>query len=592
MKNNVPRPEHPLPQWERPCWKNLNGEWEFEFDFGKSALERGVIGKEKLDRTITVPFCPESVLSGIGYTDFIPAVCYRRSFTLTTEEATSRVVLHFGAVDYKTLVFVNGKRIGTHIGGYTSFSFDITGAVTEGENTVFLYVEDDVRSGKQPGGKQSSRYASHGCDYTRTTGIWQTVWLEFTPHTYIKNAKYYPDINNKLLTVVAEVKGSGTLRATARYEGRLMGEVAATTTGGATVLQLPLSELHLWEAGEGRLYDLTLTFGEDAVSSYFGMRSTRYEGKKWLLNGRSVFMRLVLDQGFYQDGIYTAPDEEALKKDIELSMAAGFNGARLHEKVFEARFLYHADKMGYLVFGEYPNWRLDHHLPEAAAIYMNEWQEAVERDFNSPAVIGWCPLNETWGYHEEQATNRLISSVYYLTKRLDPTRPCIDVSGNFHVTPEVYDIHDYDQNTATFRARWEKFSCVANAQRNVLEANDPFFRDPAVTHQNRHGSVPFFSQPYHGEPIFVSEYGGIQWNTNGNSGWGYGVAPKNEREFIERYRGLTAALLDNPDISGFCYTQLYDIEQEINGLYTYAREPKFSIDVFREINQAKAAIED
>ena len=592
MTYSIPRPEHPLPQWQRANWRNLNGEWEFEFDFGKSALDRGVISKERLERTITVPFCPESKLSGIGYTDFIPAACYRRSFTLTKEECTSRVVLHFGAVDYDTRVFVNGKEIGRHIGGYTSFCFDVTGAVREGENTLFLYVEDDVRSGKQPGGKQSARYFSHGCDYTRTTGIWQTVWLEFTPHTYIKTAKYYPDIENKCLTIVAEVKGSGILQATASYEGRLMANLWANACG-TVVLQLPLAELHLWEAGKGRLYDLTLSFGEDTVSSYFGMRSTCYEGKKWLLNGKSIFMRMVLDQGFYQGGIYTAPTEEALKKDIELSLAAGFNGARLHEKVFEARFLYHADKMGYLVFGEYPNWRLNHHLPEAAAIYMNEWQEAVERDFNSPAVIGWCPLNESWGYWEQQASNRLISSVYYLTKRLDPTRPCIDISGNFHVTPEVYDIHDYDQNAEAFRARWDNFCRVTKAQNDVMEANDPFFSDPEMLRKGaHHDGSPFFHQPYHGEPIFVSEYGGIQWNTNGNSGWGYGVAPKNEEEFLARYKALTESLLENPDVSGFCYTQLYDIEQEINGLYTYDREAKFDVSFFHAVNTAKAAIEE
>lgn len=587
------RCEHPKPQFMRESWINLNGEWQFEIDRGNSGKARRLYEDSvKLSGVINVPFCPQSKLSGVEDKDFMSSVWYKREVELTEEQVSGKVNLHFGAVDYRAEVYVNGQYVGSHKGGYVSFKFDITKYVHAGKNTICLHAEDDERDRMIPRGKQSEEYYSHGCDYTRTTGIWQTVWMEFAPVTYIEKVKYLTDAEAGTLTVIADLKGAGELTAAASFEGKDCGTVSVKSYGGQVVLTLAVTEKHLWEVGKGGLYDLVLTYGGDVVNSYFGLRSIDYRDWKFYLNGKSVFQRLVLDQGFNPEGIYTAPSDEFLAADIDLSMAMGFNGARLHEKVFEARFLYHADKMGYLVFGEYPNWRLDHHLPEAAAIYMNEWQEAVERDFNSPAVIGWCPLNETWGYHEEQSSNRLISSVYYLTKRLDPTRPCIDVSGNFHVTPEVYDIHDYDQNTATFRARWEKFSCVANAQRNVLEANDPFFRDPAVTHQNRHGSVPFFSQPYHGEPIFVSEYGGIQWNTNGNSGWGYGVAPKDEREFIERYRGLTAALLDNPDISGFCYTQLYDIEQEINGLYTYAREPKFSIDVFREINQAKAAIED
>lgn len=586
---NIPRAEHPNPQWERETWKNLNGPWEFEFDFGCSAVERRLWEKERFDREILVPFCPESRLSGIGYTDFISGVAYRRNFELSQEELSGRVLLHFGAVDYEASVYVNGTLVGSHKGGYTSFCFDITKHVAPGPNTLFVAVKDDVRSGLQPKGKQAHLYASSGCDYTRTTGIWQTVWLEFVPERHIQSAKYYPDPANGKVTVTGLVQGQGTLQLTALWEDKPVGEAALSVEDGFFTAQLDLSETHLWEPGKGGLYTLLLSFGEDRVKSYFGLRTAKFQGRKFLLNGKSLFQRFVLDQGFYPDGIYTAPTEEDLVKDIQLSFAAGFNGARLHEKVFEARFLYHCDRLGYLVWGEYPNWGLDHAHPLSTETYLNQWSEAVERDFNHPAIIGWCPFNETWGYREEREKNALLSSLYKLTKRLDPTRPCIDSSGNYRILSEVYDIHDYDQDTQSFQARWDGLTDRIRETGGVIPAEDPFFNSAP---EGPSGRAPFFNQPYDNQPIFVSEYGGIRWPDDTVEGWGYGNAPATPEEFFARYKGLTEALLNNPEIFGFCYTQLYDVEQEVNGLYTYGRAQKFDISLIQKINQQKAAIED
>ena len=586
---NIPRAEHPNPQWERDTWKNLNGTWEFEFDFGCSAVERRLWEKERFDREILVPFCPESRLSGIGYTDFINGVAYRKNFELSQEELSGRVLLHFGAVDYEASVYVNGTLVGSHKGGYTSFCFDITKHVAPGPNTLFVAVKDDVRSGLQPKGKQAHLYASSGCDYTRTTGIWQTVWLEFVPERHIQSAKYYPDPANGKVTVTGLVQGQGTLQLTALWEDKPVGEAALSVEDGFFTAQLDLSETHLWEPGKGGLYTLLLSFGEDRVKSYFGLRTAKFQGRKFLLNGKSLFQRFVLDQGFYPDGIYTAPTEEDLVKDIQLSFAAGFNGARLHEKVFEARFLYHCDRLGYLVWGEYPNWGLDHAHPLSTETYLNQWSEAVERDFNHPAIIGWCPFNETWGYREEREKNALLTSLYKLTKRLDPTRPCIDSSGNYRVLSEVYDIHDYDQDTQSFQARWDGLTDRIRETGGVIPAEDPFFNSAP---EGPSGRAPFFNQPYDNQPIFVSEYGGIRWPDDTVEGWGYGNAPATPEEFFARYKGLTEALLNNPEIFGFCYTQLYDVEQEVNGLYTYGRVQKFDISLIQKINQQKAAIED
>ncbi len=574
---SIPRPEYPNPIFERKSWQNLNGSWDFEFDFSLSARQR--IGSLEFSKEITVPFCPESELSGIGYKDFIPSVCYRKTVNITKEQLEGRVFLNFGAADYETFVYINGNFAFSHRGGYSSFGGEITAFLNEGENTVIVICEDDVRSGNQPSGKQSPWLQSRGCHYTRTTGIWQTVWLEFTPKTYIKNVKYYPDINNAQLTVDANVEGRGTFTAKAFYEGKTVGEVSVKTEGGNLKAVISLNELHLWEVGAGRLYDLELNFGEDKVQSYFGMRDIRMEGKKFMLNGKSVFQRLVLDQGFYPDGIYTAKDDEALKKDIELSLAVGFNGARLHEKIFEPRFLYHCDKMGYIVWGEHANWGFNEECAEKVYYFLDEWIEAVNRDFNHPAIIGWCPFNETWNTYgfgkkpnPDLGYNNAVRLTYDITKQLDPTRICIDTSGGDHVKTDIFDVHNYEQDPI----RMVDF--LAKAERGESPSS-------AITVHN---------ETYRGEPLFLSEYGGTRWDASaeGSTGWGYGNAPKTREEFLERIKGLTDAIMDRPDHMGFCYTQLYDIEQEINGLYTYDRVAKFDCNVLKEIFSRKAAIEE
>lgn len=570
--NTMPRPEHPQPQMQRENWMNLNGEWDFAFDFGNSGIDRKFYERTELDRKIIVPFCPESDLSGIGYKDFIPAVWYQKNVALTKEQVKGRVLLHFGAVDYECHVWVNGTKAGEHKGGYTSFAFDITTLVAEGKNNLIVCAKDDVRGGKQPKGKQSGLFYSHACDYTRTTGIWQTVWMEFVPESYIESVQYYPNIAEKTLTVRAVTKGEGLLRAEAFYDGKSCGSAQANISARNAVLTIALSELQLWEAGNGRLYDLELSFGDDLVHSYFGMREVKIEGEKVLINGKSVFQRLVLDQGFYPDGIYTAPDEDALVQDIQLSMDAGFNGARLHQKVFEPRFLYHCDRMGYLVWGEQGNWGLDISAPDGLKHFLPEWMEAVSRDFNHPAIVGWCPFNETWDCDGRKQDDDLLAITYRMTKLFDTTRPCIDTSGNFHVVTDIYDLHDYEQDPEKFAGHYAEFAAGGE------------LRD---THPHR-------QTPVKGVPVFISEYGGIKWDVEGvnEQSWGYGDGPKTEEEFFARYQGLTDALLDDVHMFGFCYTQLYDVEQEMNGLYTYSRKPKFDMELIRKINSRKAAIED
>lgn len=574
----IPRPEHPFPQMERENWLNLNGDWDFAFDFGKSGRDREFYKNGEYTEKIVVPFCPESKLSGIEYKDFIPAVWYRRWVELSEEQLNGTVLLHFGAVDYLAVVYINGEEVGTHEGGYSSFSFDVTKYLKEGKNEIVVYAEDDTCSGYQPKGKQSSKYYSNICDYTRTTGIWQTVWLECMPKSYIKNVKYYPDINNGMIHIAADIVGMGMLSVKAYYEGKLCGScdtVVTKASCGNVRLALGLKEIHLWEAGNGRLYDIELALANgnecDKVKSYAGLREVRLDGYRFLLNGKSVFQRTVLDQGFYIDGIYTAPTEEDLINDIKISMGLGFNGARLHQKMFEPRFLYHCDKMGYFVWGEHANWGLDLSNPAALHAFMKEWLEGIDRDFNHSSIIGWCPFNETWDYEGRKQYDDTLRLIYRMTKQLDNTRPCIDTSGNYHVETDIYDVHNYHQDVKLFVSHYEAF-----------KTGGAFLDEH--THRQHYTE---------GLPVFVSEYGGIKWdevNTN-KSAWGYGEAPKTKEEFIERYKGLTECLLSHPRIMGFCYTQLYDIEQEVNGLYTYDRKPKFDPEIFKAINEQPAAIE-
>lgn len=573
----ISRKEFPNPQFERESWRNLNGEWDFTIDMAKTGKERGLEkpNAKDYDRTINLPFCPESSLSGIGNTDFMFAVWYRRTVSISEGEAKGRVILHIGACDWLTELFVNGNSVGTHFGGYSSFSFDITEYVNVGDNNIVIYAEDDMTSGKQACGKQSIKLRSYACSYTRTTGIWQTVWLEFIPDSYIKNFRIDTNIREQTATVSGNTTGYGRIEAKAIYEGREVGAASADTIGYFS-LTLPLSELHLWEVGCGRLYDLELNYvsesGTDKVKSYFGMREIGIKDGKFMLNGKIVFQRFILDQGFYPDGIYTAPTDEALINDIKLSMDAGFNGARLHEKVFEPRFLYHCDRMGYLVWGEHANWYFDVNSDANLCYYLSEWMEVLERDVNHPSIIGWCPFNETNG--GTAAHDRNLEMIYRATKAFDPSRPCIDSSGWWHTKyTDIYDIHDYSHNLELLSKRYGKESKWTDEE--LFSVEYELFK----------GDIKPSDQP-----IFISECGGIGLKVTEN-GWGYNNTKEDGESVTDLYCDIVKIFLDCPNILGFCYTQLYDIEQEQNGVYTYEREAKMNIEKVRKANTAIAAIE-
>jgi len=565
---SIPKPEHPRPDRYRGDWVNLNGEWEFEIDHGNSGRERNWFERDALSGKITVPFVPESKLSGVGAQDFMQSVWYRRDFELPASWGDGRVLLHFGAVDYLANVWVNGVHAGGHKGGYSPFELDITPHIRDGRNFITVNAFDDVKNPLQPSGKQSERFHNYTCLYTRCTGIWQTVWLEHVPDTYITGIKLTPDVDNGRLYIEATLNkyaGGRAFKAVAKLDGEIKGAVSAVISGKSVSAVLELPSPALWAPGAPILYDLEMSAGGDKVCSYFGMRKIEINGYAVEINGRPVYQRLVLDQGYYPDGIYTAGDDDEIKRDIVLSMAAGFNGARMHMKVFEPRYLYWADKLGYMVWGEYPNWGLDVGDERALLHMLPEWMEVLRRDYNHPAVVGWCPFNET----PVTRVADMFRAVYNATRLYDASRPIIDTSGYVHAITDIYDVHDYNQDIASFRERYAKVADGTEFYQNFPE-----------------------HEKYEGQPYFVSEFGGPWWNIDGGeNGWGYGDAPRDVEEFYARYQGWVDTLLDNPRMCGFCYTQITDVMQEKNGVYAFDRTAKFDVERVRRINARPAAIE-
>ena len=583
----IPRAEYPRPQFERNAWINLNGEWTYSFDFGGSGLEREWFKSTGFDQKIIVPFCPESKLSGVEYKDFINHMWYHRTISIPQDWANKQVLLNFGAVYYKSEIYIDGVFAARHFGGTSSFQVDITPYVKAGQtHNLVVYVESDVRSTHQPSGKQNLQFASYGCNYTRTTGIWQTVWMEAVHPEGLQSVQMIPDIDQQQLIIRPRFykELGGKLEVTLKDNGKVVSKETVAANSLSTVI-LPVKKMKTWSPENPFLYDVELrVIGKagnvvDEVKSYAGMRKVHIEGKKIYLNNQPYYQRLVLDQGFYPDGIWTAPSDEALKKDIQLSMEAGFNGARLHQKVFEERFYYWADKLGYLTWGEASSWGMDCNDIETARNFITEWTEIVERDRNHPSILIWTPTNEEF-WPDRVQYPRLMQDLYKLTKAIDPTRPFHGTSGGSHIATDIWTVHNYEQDPAKLKEllyndgklmeapKWEIQLMPKNIGYNGLKYTDQYT----------------FPQYKHDMPYLIDEFGGIKWNPSQqmesaqNTSWGYGEPPHSLEEFYARLEGLVNTVLSLSDhVWGYCYTQLTDVEQEQNGIYYYDRSPKFDM---------------
>ena len=591
----TPRPEYPRPQFRRFEWTNLNGEWSFAFDdenVGLAKKWQGVSatqlrdGGAPFDRRITVPYCYQASLSSIGDTSFHDVIWYARTFDHSSLGTEELLLLHFGAVDYRTTVWVNGVQVVQHEGGHTPFSADISYALREEDNVVVVRAEDPSEDVTIPRGKQYWRQVSEGIFYTRTTGIWQTVWLEPVSRRRIDQLRLTPDVDESCVDVQVAVEGfepDTALRISISFNGDRVVEEEIRLRTSLVQRRLPLVERGeapttphlgewpkpaLWSPERPNLYDIRLELlnasGEllDAVDSYFGMRKIETRDGRVYLNNRRYYQRLVLDQGYFPGGLLTAPSDEVLRRDVELIKEMGFNGARKHQKVEDPRWLYWADTLGLLVWGEMAN------AYEFSSDYVRritaEWQEAVRRDYNHPCIVAWVPMNESWGVPRlstdaEQIEHLL--TMYHLTRSLDFSRLVVSNDGWEHALSDLCTIHDYgDAESLAERYRTPESSVAAEpAGRPIYNAG----------------------YGYRGEPILISEFGGIAFSDE-EEGWGYSTVSDSE-ELLERYETLISALLQSDTVQGFCYTQLTDVEQEKNGLLTYQREPKADLARIREI---------
>ena len=617
----VPRPEHPRPQLQRPAWLNLNGTWQFEIDRSDTGRERGLLDRA-LDDEITVPFAPETEASGIGDRDFLEAVWYRRTVTIPADWDGLRPILRFEAVDQDATVWADGVEVARHRGGFTPFAADLSQVpgVGAGSEVSVVVRARDPHDQPQARGKQSSWFRPTHANYHRTTGIWQTVWLEGVPADEIRSLRILPSLASASFAIDVPLSRSTpgtTLEVIASVPG---GQEVARSAVRADLdlaphlaLTIPAEHVREWGPGAPELYTLQVRLLDadgdvlDEVRSYAGLRSTSLNAHEYRLNGEKVFQRLVLDQGYWEESFMTAPADASITTDIRLALEAGFNGARLHQKVFEQRMLFWADLYGYLVWGEFGDWGISGFGPmgdnqQPTATFIGQWIEAVERDLSHPSIIGWCPLNETHQVRHDRLTqlDDVTQAMYDATKLADPSRPVLDASGYSHRVrgADIYDSHSYEQDVERFRA-----------QQAPLAEGKPWANGRELGPDEMPFADGSFSLPFAGQPYFVSEYGGIWWNeqeareaqeaaedaartgNNAAQSWGYGERVRSEEQLYERFEGLTRVLLEDPLMFGYCYTQMTDVFQEKNGVVDFARGRKLDLARLREIQQQQAAYE-
>ncbi|CAH1210137.1 sugar-binding domain-containing protein [Paenibacillus sp. JJ-223] len=584
---SIARADYPRPQFMRKAWSCLNGEWEFQFDDACIGEEEKWYSTERLtafSRKIQVPFAFQSPLSGIGDPSFHDIVWYRRSFEVPADWKGKRIVLHFGAVDYSAKVWVNGNLVATHEGGHTPFQADITSALADNDNWVVVRAEDFSRDVSLPRGKQYWKEQSASIFYTRTTGIWQSVWLEPVSRVHLSRIRLTPDIDRNEIRVRAFLEGLRsseelTLEVSVTYQGKLVAEDRYGIRQNEAMRTIGLNDFfehgmgRLWSPEHPHLYDIHLRLlrGEeslDEVVSYFGMRKVSIEGGKLCLNNHPYFQRLVLDQGYFPDGVLTPPSDEAIQKDIELTKALGFNGVRKHQKTEDPRFLYWCDRMGLLVWSEAANAYA--YSESYVRRFTREWQEIIERDYNHPCIVTWVPLNESWGVPNVQVDERQQQhglAMVHLTKSLDGSRPVVYNDGWEHMTTDLLTIHDYESRQEVLEARYASVESVTSS----MPSNRRLFVGGAA---------------YESQPILVSEFGGIAFKKSEWEGWGYSGA-ENEEEFLQKLEAVVRPMFDSPVVQGYCYTQLTDVEQEINGLLTYDRQPKAPLEAIRRIMEGR-----
>jgi hypothetical protein len=574
--------QYPRPQLERAEWLSLNGTWEFALDPSAAWLRPAHV---EWSTTISVPFAPETIASGVANTGFYRACWYRRTFDPPALSPGDRLILHFGAVDHVATVWVNDRLVIRHEGGYTPFSADITDELlADGPQTIVVRAEDDPHDLAKPRGKQDWLLEPHAIWYPRTTGIWQTVWCERVGSTSIASLSWTPNLTNWELRLDAAIHGQEQehlrLRVKLRVGDRLLANDTYAVVAGEVHRRIGLSdpgiddyrnellwspqqptliraEIQLW-AGRGKLLD--------EVRSYTALRQVSIQGDRFLLNGRPIGLRLVLDQGYWPESGLTAPDDAALRRDVELAREMGFNGVRKHQKIEDPRYLYYADRLGLLVWEEMPSaYRFNKRSIDRL---IREWTEAVERDYSHPCIVAWVPFNESWGVPDlpdNREQRQYVQALYYLTKTLDPTRPVIGNDGWESVATDIIGIHDYDDNPDQLAQRYRSEEVIGRL----------FARE-------RPGGrlLTLEGHPHSGQPLMLTEFGGIAFSDDPAATWGYSRST-DPQAFGEQYGRLLEVVNSLKLLAGYCYTQFADTYQEANGLLYMDRRPKIALEDIR-----------
>lgn len=586
------RTEYPRPQMVRNDWMNLNGEWAFTFDDENLGLSEGWFKSDQIfDQTIQVPYVYQSELSGLDNQDNHEIVWYQKKVTFPQTYKGKELILHFGAVDYISDVFINGQKVGNHRGGHTSFSFNITPFLIDESATITLRVFDPRKEESIPRGKQTWEDSPHSIWYTNSTGIWQSVWIEAVSKEHIASLRFSPDIDKGQLnckTVFSQPLDKNELEYIIYFKGEQILKSSFEVSSSSHNVTFDLHQGTIfrtshhnngwhWTPEDPNLFDIDIRLMKnqnilDEVSSYFGMRKVHTENGQVFLNNKPYYQKLVLDQGYWPESLMTAPSDEALKKDITVSKEMGFNGCRKHQKVEDPRFLYWADQLGYLVWGESAS---AHYFDEASVpLITNEWLEIIERDYNHPSIVAWVPFNESWGINDigrDRQQQHYTQALYHLIHSIDTTRPVISNDGWEMTESDLGAIHHYGHGEMDEKEKYLRFKQDLKTKEQILNANpaDRAIYADGFEHQ--------------GEPILLTEFGGIGYKKDDQDGWGYSSVD-NDEAFISEYKRVLEAVYESEILAGFCYTQLYDVEQEINGLLTYNRKPKIDLEKIKEIN--------
>lgn len=586
--------DYPRPQFVRKDWVNLNGSWDFCFDDANMGETEKWNKNFKGELTIQVPFTYETKLSGIQDEKRHDNIWYHRTFQADTSKLeNNRLLIHFEGSDYITKVWVNGQYVGCHRGGYARFSFDITDVVKDGENELTVKVEDSYDI-QQPRGKQRWLPHNFSCFYVQTTGIWKTVWLEYAPNIRLDHVKMTPNMQDRCLELEYSFLAPDCL-----LNGDLMietvitvGDILISKTVSAITTKYMSAKIDMrslrhheytqsvfeWDPKAPTLHDIEFRILNkdqvlDEVGSYCAMREILIEGQNILFNGRPLYQRLLLDQGYWKDSHLTPPSEEALIEDIDKILAMGYNGVRKHQKIEDERFLYWCDVKGLLVWSEAP--AAYEYSDYAVAEFTRQWLEIVNQNYNHPCIITWTPFNESWGLihiKTQPQVQHFTEAIYYLTKSIDKHRPVVTNDGWEHTCSDILTLHDYEPSGDFLK---EKFTTFKD---DILEGRK-FLHMTALAH----------GFEYKGQPVIISEFGGIAFN-NDDNGWGYGEKVNSKEEFIERFDKVTSAIKSLPYVCGYCYTQVTDIQQEINGLMDIDRNFKIDPKIIKEINERKPSI--